>query len=96
LNILNVAKTDSTTFNLNKDECNIHDIVFDPVNDYRYVFKIDDNLKNKNIQFDMSESSENRCTNIDGIRIYEVLTNLFNNSVEFIQSNGMITVQLLL
>jgi signal transduction histidine kinase len=96
LNILNVAKTDSTTFNLNKDECNIHDIVFDPVNDYKYVFKIDDNLKNKNIQFDMSESSENRCTNVDGIRIYEVLTNLFNNSVEFIQSNGMITVQLLL
>jgi signal transduction histidine kinase len=81
---------------LNKDEYNIQDIVFNPVNDYRSVFKIDDNLKNKNIQFDMSESSENRCTNVDRIRIYEVLTNLFNNSVEFIQSNGMIAVQLLL
>jgi hypothetical protein len=77
---------------LNKDEYNVHDIVFDPVNDYRSVFKIDDNLKNKNIQFDMSESSENRCTNVDRIRIYEVLTYLFNNSVEFIQSNGMIAV----
>ena len=96
MNILNVAKTDNTTFNLNKDECNIHDIVFDPVNDYRYVFKIDDNLKNKNVQFDMYESSENRCTNVYRIRIYEVLTNLFNNSVEFIQSNGMIAVRLLL
>jgi signal transduction histidine kinase len=81
---------------LNKDECNIHDIVSDPVNDYRYVFKIDDNLKNKNIQFEVFESSENRWTNVDRIRIYEVLTNLFNNSVEFIQSTGMIAVQLLL
>jgi hypothetical protein len=44
---------------MNKDECNIQDIVSDPVNDYRSAFKIDDNLKNKNIQFDMSESSEN-------------------------------------
>ena len=96
MNILNVAKTDNATFNMNKDECNIQDIVSDPVNDYRSAFKIDDNLKNKNIQFDMSESSENWCTNVDRIRIYEVLTNLFNNSVEFIQSTGMIAVQLLL
>ncbi|HKX98026.1 MAG TPA: hypothetical protein VJL78_09380 [Candidatus Nitrosocosmicus sp.] len=59
MNILNVAKTDNATFNMNKDECNIQDIVSDPVNDYRSAFKIDDNLKNKNIQFDMSESSEN-------------------------------------
>jgi signal transduction histidine kinase len=88
LNILNVAKTDNATFNLKKDECNIHDTVSDPVNDYRYVVKIDENLKNKNIQFDMSESSENRCTNVDRIRIYKVLTNLFNNSVEFIQSTA--------
>ena len=94
INILNVAKIDNTTFNLNKDECNIYDIVSEAVNDYRYVFKTDYNPKNKNIQFEVSESSEKSArANVDRIRIYEVLTNLFNNSVEFIQSIGTITVQ---
>ncbi|MDN5846837.1 MAG: HAMP domain-containing histidine kinase [Candidatus Nitrosocosmicus sp.] len=94
INILNVAKTDNTTFNLNKEECNIHDIVSEPVNDYRYVFKTDGNLKNKNIQFEVSESSEKSVrANVGRIRIYEVLINLFKNSVEFIQSIGTVTVQ---
>jgi signal transduction histidine kinase len=95
MNILNVAKIDNTTFNLNKEECNIYDIVSEAVNDYNYVSKTDDNLKNKTIQFKMSESSEKLVrANVDRIRIYEVLTNLFNNSVEFIQSIGTITVQI--
>jgi signal transduction histidine kinase len=94
MNILNVAKIDNTTFNLNKEECNIHNLVQEAVDDYRYVFKANDHLKNKNIQFKVSESSEkSTIANVDRIRIYEVLTNLFNNSVEFIQSNGTITVQ---
>ena len=94
MNILNVAKIDNTTFNLNKVECNIYDIVSEAVDDYGYVFKTDDNLKNKNIQFEVSESCEKSVrANVDRIRIYEVLTNLFNNSVEFIQSLGTITVQ---
>ncbi|MDF0680405.1 MAG: histidine kinase dimerization/phospho-acceptor domain-containing protein [Candidatus Nitrosocosmicus sp.] len=50
MNILNVAKIDNTTFNLNKEECNIYDIVSEAVDDYGYVIKTDDNLKNKNIQ----------------------------------------------
>jgi signal transduction histidine kinase len=79
---------------LNKVECNIYDIVSEAVDDYRYVFKTDDNLKNKNIQFEVSESCEKSVrANVDRIRIYEVLTNLFNNSVEFIQSIGIVTVQ---
>lgn len=58
------------------------------------MFKTDDNLKNKNIQFEVSESCEKSVrANVDRIRIYEVLTNLFNNSVKFIQSLGTITVQ---
>ena len=94
INILNVAKIDNTTFNMNKEECNIYDIVYEAVNDYRYVSKTDDNLKNKNIQFEVSESSVKSVrANVDKIRIYEVLTNLFNNSVEFIQSIGTVTVQ---
>ncbi len=94
INILNVAKIDNTTFNLNKEECNIYEIVSEAVNDYRYVSKTDDNLKNKNIQFEVSESSvKSARANVDRIRIYEVLTNLFNNSVEFIQSIGTVTIQ---
>lgn len=94
INILNVAKIDNTTFNLNKEECNIHDIVSEAVNDYMYVFKTDDNLENKSIQFEVSESSEKSVrANVDRIRIYEVLTNLFNNSVEFIESIGTIIVK---
>jgi len=59
-----------------------------------YVFKTDDNLENKSIQFEVSESSEKSVrTNVDRIRIYEVLTNLFNNSVEFIESIGTIIVK---
>ena len=95
MNILNVAKIDNTTFNLNKEVCNIYDIVSEAVNDYRYVIKTDDNFKNKNIQFEVSESSEKSVrADVDRIRIYEVLTNLFNNSVEFIQSIGTITAQI--
>ncbi len=94
INILNVAKIDNTTFNLNKEETNIYEIVSEAVNDYRYVSKTDDNLKNKNIQFEVAESSVKSVrANVDRIRIYEVLTNLFNNSVEFIQSIGTVTVQ---
>ena len=94
INVLNVAKIDNITFTLNKEECNIHDIVSEAVNDYRYVFKTDGSLKNKNIQFEVSESSEKLVrANVDRIRIYEVLTNLFNNSVEFIQSIGTVTIQ---
>ncbi|CAN5839394.1 hypothetical protein BH23THE1_BH23THE1_18430 [soil metagenome] len=79
---------------MNKEECNIHDIVSEAINDCRYVFKTDDNLKNKNIQFEVSDSSEKSVrANVDRIRIYEVLTNLFNNSVEFIQSIGTVIVQ---
>ncbi|HKU84002.1 MAG TPA: HAMP domain-containing sensor histidine kinase [Candidatus Nitrosocosmicus sp.] len=95
MNILNVAKIDNTTFNLNKEECKIYEIVSEAVNDYKYISKTDDNLKNKNIQFKVSESSEKSISaNVDRIRIYEVLTNLFNNSVEFIQSTGTITVHI--
>jgi signal transduction histidine kinase len=87
MNILNVAKIDNTTFNLNKEECKIYDIVSEAINNYRRVFKTDDNLKNKNIQFEVSDSYEKSVMAIvDRIQIYEVLTNLFNNSVEFIQS----------
>ncbi len=93
INILNVAKIDNTTFNLNKEECKIYDIVSEAINDYRCVFKPDDNLKNKNIQFEVSDSSEKSVrANVDRIRIYEVLANLFNNSVEFIQSIGTVVV----
>ena len=42
----------------------------------------------------MAESSVKSVrANVDRIRIYEVLTNLFNNSVEFIESIGTVTVQ---
>jgi signal transduction histidine kinase len=79
---------------MNKEECNIHDIVSEAINDYRYVFKTGDNLKNKNIHFEVSDSSEKSVrANVDRIRIYEVLTNLFNNSVEFIQSIDTVIVQ---
>ena len=94
MNILNVAKIDNTTFNLNKEECKIYEIVSEAVNDYKYISKTDDNLKHKIIQFKVSEISEKSASaNVDRIRIYEVLTNLFNNSVEFIQSIGTVTVQ---
>jgi len=95
MNILHVAKIDNTTFNLNKEECKIYEIVSETVNDYKYISKTDDNLKHKIIQFQVSESSaKSASANVDRIRIYEVLTNLFNNSVEFIQSTGTITIHI--
>ena len=69
MNILNITKIDNTAFKLNKEECNIYDIVSEAINDYRYVFKRDDNLKNKNIQFEVSDSSEKSVrANVDRIR----------------------------
>ncbi|WP_222424768.1 hypothetical protein [Candidatus Nitrosocosmicus arcticus] len=42
----------------------------------------------------MSESTEKSIkANVDRIRIYEVLTNIFNNSVELIESIGASKVQ---
>ncbi len=94
INILNVAKIDNATFNLNKEETNMYEIVSEAVNDYRNVPKIDNNLKNKNIHFEVAESSVKSVrVHVDRIRIYEALTNLFNNSVEFIHSIGIVTVQ---
>lgn len=94
INILNISKIDNTTFNLNKEECNIHNMVSEAVNNYMYVFKTNNNLKNKSIQFEVSESTEKSIrANVDRIRIYEVLANIFNNSVEFIESIGTSKVQ---
>lgn len=95
LNILNVAKIDNTTFNLDRQKNNLVDIIKQAINDYSFILKTEDFHKDKAIDFEITRDSEKIAySNVDSIRIYEVLTNIFTNSVQFMKSSGKISISI--
>lgn len=94
LNILNVAKIDNTTFILDKQKSNLVDTINEVIDNYSYLLKTEDIYKDKEIEFEITKDSEKIAYSyIDTIRIYEVLANLFANSIQFIQSSGKISIK---
>ena len=84
--ILDVTRLESHTFELNKEVCNLKDIIVNTMND----IILSNELSSKNLQ--LSYEPHDILLNVDKSRIAEVLSNILSNAVKF-TSNGTITIR---
>ena len=89
--ILDVARIESQTFQLEKERFNIYELLSDVIKDYTERIKSD----NKNIELLYEQQNINRPIHIeaDKGRINQVLSNLLNNAIKF-TDEGQITISI--
>ncbi len=85
--ILDVTRLDSNNFELNKEVCNLRDIIINAIDD----ITLSNEFSNKKDQLQLSYEPRDILLNVDKSRIVEVLTNLLSNAVKF-TSKGTITI----
>jgi len=83
-NILDVTKIESQSLILNKELCDLNEIVTSVIQDYKNQI---DKLKLK-LQYKTSGSTGNTYIFADKSRLYQVISNLLNNAVSFTKNNG--------
>jgi two-component system sensor histidine kinase VicK len=85
--VLDITRIDGNSLVLYKEKFNLNDTVLDIVK----KFKIFDN-KVKNIQFKYTNSNNPVILEAERNRIHQVITNLINNCVKFIDKEGYIYI----
>ena len=87
--ILDITKLESNTFELNKEICNLKDIIVTAIDDI--VLSNEFANKKKNLQ--LLYEPQDILLNVDKSRIAEVLANLLSNAVKF-TSKGTIAINI--
>ena len=84
--ILDITKIESNTLSLNKEQFSLDELIPEVIKDFK------NNPNHKQIRFEYN-NLVNKCTIFaDKNRISQVLSNLIENSVKFIDGKGMISV----
>jgi signal transduction histidine kinase len=83
-NILDVTKIESQSLILNKESCDLNEIVTSVIQDYKNQI---DKLKLK-LQYKTSGNTDNTYIFADKSRLYQVISNLLNNAVSFTKNSG--------
>jgi signal transduction histidine kinase len=83
-NILDVTKIESQSLILNKESCDLNEIVTSVIQDYKNQI---DKLKLK-LQYKTSGNTGNTYIFADKSRLYQVISNLLNNAISFTKNSG--------